>query len=144
MNGVAPPDWNELHKTCPRAMNLWEQWIAYRATAMNWHERVVDRRFHYRVMPKEWMLGSLMAFFASHRVYMDIVLTYDARTIVSTYYRKGSGSVVTNGRKKVTDANDDPGDALLRGAQLCFRALEKQLDARAARANGSMAAADDE
>lgn len=125
-----------MEKTCPRAMNLWEQWIAYRATAQDWHERVTDRRYHYRIMPKEWVLGSLIAFFVEHRIYMDIVLTYDARTIVSVYYRKNSGTIVTNGRKKVTQPNEDPSDALLRGARLCFRVLERRLEANAARAKG--------
>lgn len=133
-----------MEKTCPRAMNLWEQWIAYRATAQDWHERVTDRRYHYRIMPKEWVLGSLIAFFVEHRIYMDIVLTYDARTIVSVYYRKNSGTIVTNGRKKVTKPNEDPSDALLRGAQLCFRVLEKQLKASAARAKGVVAPEDDD
>lgn len=133
-----------MEKTCPRAMNLWEQWIAYRATAQDWHERVTDRRYHYRIMPKEWVLGSLIAFFVEHRIYMDIVLTYDARTIVSVYYRKNSGTIVTNGRKKVTKPNEDPSDALLRGTQLCFRVLEKQLKASSARAKGVVAPDDDE
>jgi len=125
-----PPDFYEIAKKCPKAMELWELFMDHRALSNGWHEKMVDGRYYYRLMPKEWLLGSLMKFFAGHGIYMDAIILYTGESIIGAYYKTTKESLSTLGRKKKTRPHGDPCDAFLYGVHICFDALEEQLSKR--------------